>query len=79
VPLYAKSNACPFVYARASGNHVLLVLFNPAAKPADAQFRFPIAYRQLERLAGKEIHFTQNGPDLQVELAAGLCDLPRVK
>jgi len=32
---------CPFVYARASGNHVLLVLFNPAAKPADAQFRFP--------------------------------------
>jgi maltose alpha-D-glucosyltransferase/alpha-amylase len=78
VPLYAKSNACPFVYARASGNHVLLVLFNPAAKPADAQFRFPIAYRQLERLAGKEIHFTQNGPDLQVELAGGAYAIYRV-
>jgi hypothetical protein len=57
---------------------VLLVLFNPAAKPADAQFRFPIAYRQLERLAGKEIHFTQNGPDLQVELAGGAYAIYRV-
>jgi maltose alpha-D-glucosyltransferase/alpha-amylase len=78
VPLYAKPNAYPFVYARASGDHVLLVLFNPAAKPAVAQFRFPLAYRQLERLAGKELHFTQNGPDLQVELAGGAYAIYRV-
>jgi len=55
---------------------VLLVLFilrrSLRMRSSDSHRLSPI-----ERLAGKEIHFTQNGPDLQVELAAGLCDLPR--
>lgn len=68
VPLYAEPNACPLVYARASGDHALLVLFNPAATPSVAQFPVPLVYRHLERLAGKELRLTQKGPELQVEL-----------
>jgi maltose alpha-D-glucosyltransferase/alpha-amylase len=78
VPLYAKPNACPFVYARASGDHVLLMLFNPAATPAVAQFRFPVAYRQLERLAGKEVRFNEKSPELQAELAGRTYAIYRV-
>jgi maltose alpha-D-glucosyltransferase/alpha-amylase len=78
VPLYAKPNACPFVYARASGDHVLLMLFNPSATPAVAQFRFPVAYRQLERLAGKEVRFNEKSPELQAELAGGTYAIYRV-
>ena len=78
VPLYAKPSACPFVYARASGDHVLLMLFNPAATPAVAQFRFPAAYRQLERLAGKEVRFNEKSPELQAEMAGGTYAIYRV-
>jgi len=78
VPLYAKPSACPFVYARASGDHVLLMLFNPAAAPAVAQFPFPVTHRQLERLAGREVRFTPQGPGLQVELAGGTYAIYRV-
>jgi maltose alpha-D-glucosyltransferase/alpha-amylase len=78
VPLYAKPNACPFVYARASGDHVLLVFFNPAASPAAAQFQLPMAHRQLERLAGREVHFTENGPELQADMAPGTYAIYRV-
>jgi len=78
VPLYAKPSSCPFVYARASGDHVVLVLFNPASTPAAAQFRLPVAYRQLERLAGKEVRFTPQGSELQVELAGGTYAIYRV-
>jgi glycosidase len=78
VPLYAKPSSCPFVYARASGDHVVLTLFNPASTPAVAQFRLPVAYRQLERLAGKEVRFTPQGSELQVELAGGTYAIYRV-
>jgi maltose alpha-D-glucosyltransferase/alpha-amylase len=71
VPLYAKASACPFVYARASGDHVVLMMFNPGAKPAEAQFDLPLAYRQLDLLAGKEVRHTQKGSDLQIEMAGG--------
>jgi maltose alpha-D-glucosyltransferase/alpha-amylase len=78
VPLYAEPKTCPFVYARASGDHVLLVLFNPAGTPATAQFRLPVAYRQLERLAGKEVRFTTQGAELKADMAAGTYAIYRV-
>ena len=78
VPLCAERDAYPFVYARASGDHTLIVLFNPAARPATAKFRFSLPYLKLERLAGEDIRFTQNGPDLQVEMAGVTYGIYRV-
>jgi maltose alpha-D-glucosyltransferase/alpha-amylase len=68
VPLYAKKNAYPFVYARASGDETLLLIFNPAARDITAAFDFPVAYRELSLLAGKEIHTTRDGQTLKIEV-----------
>jgi len=62
VPLYARENACPFVYARASGDDILLVIFNPAAGAASAEFPFPSAHRELTLLAGRPVEVA-DGPN----------------
>ena len=68
VPLYAKENTYPFVYARASGGETLLLIFNPAARDSTAEFNFPVSWRELTLLAGKEIHTTREGPTLKIEV-----------
>jgi len=68
VPLYAKENTCPLVYARASGGETLLLIFNPAARGTTAEFNFPASWRELTLLAGKEIHTTREGPTLKIEV-----------
>jgi maltose alpha-D-glucosyltransferase/alpha-amylase len=68
IPLYAKENTYPFVYARASGGETLLMIFNPAASAAAAEFIFPVGYQKLKLLAGKEIHTTQDGQTLKIEV-----------
>lgn len=66
VPLYAKKNTCPFVYARASGDDILLVIINPAAQPVTAGFRFPVDYRELRLVAGKEISSVKTSTGMQI-------------
>jgi maltose alpha-D-glucosyltransferase/alpha-amylase len=68
VPLYARENTYPFVYARASGDETLLLIFNPAARDTTAAFDFPVACRELTLLAGKEIHSTREGQTLKIEV-----------
>jgi maltose alpha-D-glucosyltransferase/alpha-amylase len=68
VPLYAKENTYPFVYARAGGGETLLVILNPAASAASAEFSFPVEYRELKLLAGKEVHTTKEGQTLKIEV-----------
>jgi maltose alpha-D-glucosyltransferase/alpha-amylase len=68
VPLYAKENTYPFVYARAGGGETLLVILNPAASAASAEFSFPVEYRELKLLAGKGIHTTKAGQTLKIEV-----------
>jgi len=68
VPLYAKMNRYPFVYARASGRQTLLVIFNPAAGPASAEFVFPTDFRELKLLAGSNVRCTPNKARLKVEV-----------
>jgi len=65
--LYAEKSAYPFVFMRASGREQVLVVFNPADRPASAQFRAPIAYRQLELLAGEESRVTRLGDGVTVD------------
>jgi len=68
VPLYAKENTYPFVYSRASGDDVLLIIFNPAANPMSAEFKCSFANREFRLLAGKTIHLTKYPGGLKVEV-----------
>jgi maltose alpha-D-glucosyltransferase/alpha-amylase len=68
VPLYARKNTCPFVYARASGDDVMLAIFNPAARVASAVVRLPVDYRELRLLAGREISLTKGRAELKIDV-----------
>jgi maltose alpha-D-glucosyltransferase/alpha-amylase len=66
VPLYAKKNGYPLVYARASGQQTLLVVFNPAAAAATAEFAFPMAQGDLKLMAGKALQISKDKGTIKV-------------
>ena len=68
VPLFAQKDAYPFVYARASGDDVVLAIFNPAARAASAEFSFAVAHRDFLLLAGKAVRFTGGKDRLRIEV-----------
>jgi len=68
VPLFAKENSYPFVYARAKDKDVVLIMLNPAAAACDAEFAFPADYRELQLLAGKELKISREGKRLKVHM-----------
>jgi len=68
VPLFAKENTYPFVYARAKDKDVVLIMLNPAAAACDAEFAFPADYRELQLLAGKELKISREGNRLKVHM-----------
>lgn len=55
VPLYAKKDTYPFVYARAAGEDVVLVLLNPRAEASEASFNVNVPFRKTRLLMGDEI------------------------
>jgi maltose alpha-D-glucosyltransferase/alpha-amylase len=67
-PLYAEKGAYPFVYSRAGGGETLLLVFNPAARAASAEFEFPAGFRTLKLLAGKEIQVTKGERTVRIEI-----------
>jgi maltose alpha-D-glucosyltransferase/alpha-amylase len=50
----------PFVYARAAGNEVVLVMLNPRAEVSDATFPVNIAFKRTKLLAGDRFPITRN-------------------
>ena len=60
VPLYAKENTYPFIYARAKDKDVVLVILNPSGKKCSADFNLNVDYKKLKLLAGKELNVTKN-------------------
>jgi maltose alpha-D-glucosyltransferase/alpha-amylase len=52
VPVYAQPGTYPFVYARANGDAIVLVLLNPAAREATAKFSLRPIAADHELLAG---------------------------
>lgn len=52
VPLYAEPNTYPFVYARAAGKDVVLVMLNPREEPSEASFDVSVPFRKHTLLAG---------------------------
>ena len=68
VPLYARENAYPFIYARAAGDEVALVALNPSAKPAKAAFTCNIDIEGRELLAGREVNINRSGNEISLEI-----------
>lgn len=66
VPLYAKGNSYPLVYARAKDKDVVLVILNPSGKESNAEFDLNIPYTKLNLLAGKEVKVTADGKKISV-------------
>jgi maltose alpha-D-glucosyltransferase/alpha-amylase len=66
IPLYARQKTYPFVYARASGTDVLLMIFNPAANPASAEFTCSYAGREFRLLAGNPVALMKHQDGLKI-------------
>jgi maltose alpha-D-glucosyltransferase/alpha-amylase len=65
VPIYPSANASnpspyPFVYARAAGNDVVLVMLNPRAEASDATFNINVKFKKTKVLAGDKFKIEHN-------------------
>jgi maltose alpha-D-glucosyltransferase/alpha-amylase len=67
IPLYAKENAYPFVYTRANGKDVLLVIINPSEKAATAEFQMNLSSSKFQLLAGTAIKINKKGALVNVQ------------
>ncbi|MFZ0452538.1 MAG: alpha-amylase family glycosyl hydrolase [Ignavibacteriaceae bacterium] len=61
VPVYAKENSYPFIFARANGKDVILAVFNPAANEKTASFSLNIKASKFNLLAGNDSQIEING------------------
>ena len=67
-PLYAKTNTYPFVFSRANGKDVLLVIMNPIAKTSTATFDINIKTSGFTLVAGKKLKIEKLGSKIKVEV-----------
>jgi maltose alpha-D-glucosyltransferase/alpha-amylase len=70
VPVYAKENAYPFIYARAEEQEVILVILNPADRLEKAEFKLNIKSKGMKLLAGDKLKFDNIGQIYSVEVPA---------
>jgi glycosidase len=68
VPVFAKPDTYPFVYARANGEDAVLVILNPAERPAEARFRIEPAAKGHRLLAGRAVKMTHDGGQYAIEV-----------
>ena len=68
VPVYAKENTYPFIYARAAGDDIILAVFNPADREVGAKFSLNIRAKKFTLLAGTESNIRENGNQYDFKL-----------
>jgi len=68
IPLYAKENTYPLVYARAKDKNVVLVMLNPSGKEVTAEFELNILYKKTVVLAGKALKINKTGQKISVTM-----------
>lgn len=68
VPVYAKPDSYPFVYARANGDAAVLVILNPAERPAEARFELQPAVSGHELLAGRAVELNHEAGRYAVKI-----------
>ncbi len=64
VPLYAKENSYPYIYARANGKYIILIILNPAGRETTAQVETNLSDKKFELLAGEKITIEQKNKSL---------------
>lgn len=69
IPLFAKENTYPFIYARAKDKNVVLVLLNPSGKNTTAEFELNIPYSKTVLLAGKDLKLAKKGNKITVNMS----------
>ena len=67
-PLYAKTNKYPFIYSRALGTEVVIVLLNPSGKDEEAEFQLNISYNKTHLLAGNDVEFERTSKGIKVKM-----------
>ena len=68
VPVYAKENKYPFIFARAAGEETILAIFNPAARTENAEFTLNIEAQDLKLLFGSESTVNIDGNNYKVQI-----------
>ena len=66
VPVFAKENTYPFIYARANGDETILVMLNPAGKNANVKFKLEPVFDQYILLQGTESEIDIQGTNYKV-------------
>ena len=70
VPIFAKENIYPFIYARSAGDEVILVLLNPADRNVEAEFTCNIDLTTKKLLAGQELKLAVKDDAFTVSMPA---------
>ena len=68
VPVFAKENTYPLVFARSAGKDVILAIFNPADRTENAEFNLNIIAKDYKLLAGDEINISNQKQKYQLSI-----------
>ena len=68
IPLYAKKNAYPFVYARAKDDQIILVILNPSSHDSVAGFNLDKPAAGFKLLAGKALDIRTDSGRVEVNV-----------
>jgi hypothetical protein len=79
VPLHAKENAYPFVFARVNGQDAVLAMFNPSAEAASAELETALCAGKRSLLAGTDAEITGHGTTLRLKIPGTKYALYRCK
>ncbi len=79
IPLYAKENTYPFVYAKINGNHIALIILNPAARTESAEFPNNFNGKKFQLLAGKDIYLFINDTTVRIKIPGVSYSIYKVK
>jgi len=60
IPLYAEKDTYPFVYARAAGKDVVLVMLNPRGEASTAEFDVNVPMNRIKLLMGDKFDIKTN-------------------
>jgi len=79
VPLYAKENAYPFVFARAFEDEVVLIAVNPSPNKCEASFKANIDLANKKLLSGIGLDITEGKDFIKLEIPSQSYSIYKVK
>jgi glycosidase len=79
VPVYAKENSYPFIFARANGKDIVLAVFNPAAEEKTANFSLNLSVKEFTLLAGDKSQIETSGNRYKLRISGQSYSLYKLK